>query len=139
MSLIRASAQSGHRKVELSQHHRLLGALRQPAAHGARGSADDAGDLAAGVTLQIVQQDDFSLFRGELAHDLSQGDRQLAGQRVEYHMYTWRIPQGAEIRQMQLALVRAGTLYTATCSALESDWAQFEAAFEMILSQLRFR
>lgn len=86
----------------------------------------------------------FAQQRSELG-DLSgfqmheQGDKVLAGERVEYHSYTWRIPQGFEIRQLQLALVRGGTLYTITCSALEQDWALFEAAFEMIVAQLRFR
>jgi hypothetical protein len=67
-----------------------------------------------------------------------QGDRQLDGQRVEHHMYTWRIPQGVEIRQLQLAIVRGPTLYTITCSALESDWPAFSVEFEQVLSQLRF-
>jgi len=67
-----------------------------------------------------------------------QGDKQLQGQRVEFHTYTWRIPQGVEIRQMQLAVVRGATLYTVTCSALETDWALFEASFEMMIARLKF-
>lgn len=67
-----------------------------------------------------------------------QGERQLGGQLVDYHMYTWRIPQGAEIRQLQLAVLRGPTLYTITCSALEQDWPMFEPHFEQMLADFSF-
>jgi len=67
---------------------------------------------------------------------LDHGDRLLAGQKALYHSYSWELPNqpGLRVRQLQLALVRGATLFTITSSALEQDWNQVEAGFEMTLS-----
>lgn len=96
--------------------------------------------LPAGYTLQQY----FSEQRTELGNladfrPLESGDRLLSGQRAEYHGYSWKIPQGVRIRQRQIATQYAGTIFTITCSCMESDWEMFEAAFEMILAGFRFR
>src|SRR3954447_1256755 len=48
---------------------------------------------------------------------VERGDRQLGGLRAINHSYTWRIPQGVEIRQLQLATIRGATIYTLTASS----------------------
>jgi hypothetical protein len=67
---------------------------------------------------------------------IEHGDRQLSGQKALFHSYSWTLPNQAtvRVRQLQLATVRAGTLFTITCSALEQDWEQVEAGFELTLS-----
>lgn len=68
---------------------------------------------------------------------IEHGDRLLGGQRAEYHVIAWR-QQGVEVQQLQLATVRAGVLYTVTCSAMPGDFKAFEGAFEMMLGGFRF-
>lgn len=70
---------------------------------------------------------------------LEVGDRLLGGQRAEYHGYVWKIPQGVEIRQLQVATQRGNTLYNVTCSCMSSDWPTFEGAFEMMLAGFRWK
>jgi hypothetical protein len=67
---------------------------------------------------------------------LEHGDRLLGGHKVLHHAYSWELPnqQGLRIRQLQMVLVRAGTLFTVTCSALEADWEHVEGGFEMTLA-----
>lgn len=68
------------------------------------------------------------------------GDRLLGGQRAEYHTYVWRHPQLAvDVRQMQVATALGGTIFTVTCSCMDSDWPTFEPAFDMILAGFRFK
>jgi hypothetical protein len=97
------------------------------------------------VPREVSAQQYFAQQRAEMSKDLAecrvieQGDRLIDGLRAEYHVYTWRIPQGTVIRQLQYAVVRGGTLYTITCSAAESDWMMFDAGFDMIVAGFRFR
>lgn len=70
---------------------------------------------------------------------LEVGDRLLGGVRADYHTYVWKIPQGVEVRQLQLATQHAGVLYTVTCSAMDSDWPNFEPSFELLLSAFKFK
>lgn len=67
---------------------------------------------------------------------LDHGDRMLGGQKALFHTYSWELPNqpGLRVRQLQLATIRAGTLFTITCSSLESDWEHVEAGFELTLS-----
>lgn len=67
---------------------------------------------------------------------LDHGDRLLGGQKALHHAYSWELPNqpGLRVRQLQLATIRAGTLFTITCSALEGDWHHVEAGFEMTLA-----
>lgn len=67
---------------------------------------------------------------------LEHGDRLLGGQKALFHTYSWELPNqpGLRVRQLQLATLRAGTLFTVTCSALEADWEHVEAGFELTLS-----
>ncbi|MBC7644866.1 MAG: DcrB-related protein [Thermoleophilia bacterium] len=89
--------------------------------------------------------DFFSAQRAEMAKDLElfrlldHGERSLGGERAVYHMYTWRIPQGVQIRQLQVATIRNDKLYTVTCSAKEASWDGVDAAFDMIIAGFRFR
>ena len=83
----------------------------------------------------------FRLQRAELAalegfRLLDHGDRMLAGAKALYHAYSWELPNqpGLRVRQLQMVTQHAGTLFTITASALESDWEQVEAGFEMTLS-----
>ena len=69
---------------------------------------------------------------------LGHGDRILAGQRADWHAYSWRIPQGVEIRQLQLMTVRGDKVYTLTASSTLADWEYFEPAFEMSMAQFKF-
>ncbi len=71
---------------------------------------------------------------------LEHGDRLLGGIKALFHAYSWILPDspGIRVRQLQLATVRAGTLFTVTCSALETDWDQVEAGFELTLSGFRW-
>lgn len=89
--------------------------------------------------------DFFSAQRAEMARDLEEfklidhGERMLGGERAVYHSYSWRIPQGTLIRQLQVATIRHERLYTVTCSARETTWAGVDAAFDMIVAGFRFR
>jgi hypothetical protein len=67
---------------------------------------------------------------------LDHGDRMLAGHKALYHAYSWELPNqpSMRVRQLQVVTTKAGTLFTITCSALEQDWEQVEAAFEMTLA-----
>ncbi|MCB0878790.1 MAG: DcrB-related protein [Thermoleophilia bacterium] len=67
---------------------------------------------------------------------LEHGDKLLGGQKALYHAYSWELPNqpGIRLRQLQYATSHAGTLFTITCSALEQDWEQVEAGFEMTLA-----
>lgn len=67
---------------------------------------------------------------------LEHGDRMLAGQTALFHAYSWDLPNqaGMRVRQLQIVLVRNGTLFTITCSSLEQDWELAEAGFEMTLA-----
>jgi hypothetical protein len=67
---------------------------------------------------------------------LDHGDRLLGGQKALYHAYSWELPNqpSMRIRQLQIVTVRNGTLFTVTSSALEQDWDEAEASFELSLS-----
>ena len=67
---------------------------------------------------------------------LDHGDRMLAGAKALFHAYSWELPNqpGLRVRQLQVVTQKAGELFTITCSALENDWEQVEAAFEMTLA-----
>lgn len=71
---------------------------------------------------------------------LEHGDRLLGGQKALFHAYSWELPNqpNLRVRQLQIVSVRNGTLYTVTSSALEQDWEEAEAGFEMTLSGFRF-
>ena len=69
---------------------------------------------------------------------LTHGERQLGGSTAVMHAYTWRVPDGYAIRQMQLAVLRAPTIFTVTCSAMADDWEAFEGSFEMALAGFSF-
>ena len=82
---------------------------------------------------ELAQLDGFRL--------IEHGDRKLAGQTALSHSYSWSPPElvGSRIRQTQLALTYAGTLFTITASALEHEWESIEPAFEHMLSGFRWR
>jgi hypothetical protein len=67
---------------------------------------------------------------------LDHGDRMLGGQKALYHSYSWELPNqpGIRVRQLQIVTVRNGTLFTVTSSALDQDWDEVEAGFELSLS-----
>ena len=67
---------------------------------------------------------------------LEHGDRRLGGEKALFHAYSWELPNqpNLRVRQLQVVLVHAGTLFTITCSSLEQDWDSVEAAFEMTLA-----
>jgi hypothetical protein len=67
---------------------------------------------------------------------LDHGDRLLGGQKALYHAYAWDLPNqpGVRVRQLQIVTVRNGTLFTVTSSALEQDWDEVEAGFELALT-----
>jgi hypothetical protein len=67
---------------------------------------------------------------------LDHGDRTLGGQKALYHAYSWELPNqpGVRVRQLQVVTVRNGTLFTVTSSALDQDWDEVEAGFELALS-----
>jgi hypothetical protein len=67
---------------------------------------------------------------------LEHGDRQVAGMKALHHAYSWELPNqpGLRVRQLQVVTVKADTLFTITCSALEQDWEHVEAGFEMTLA-----
>jgi hypothetical protein len=67
---------------------------------------------------------------------LDHGDRMLGGQKALFHAYSWELPNqpGLRVRQLQVVTVRNGTLFTVTSSALEQDWDEVEAGFELSLS-----
>lgn len=69
------------------------------------------------------------------------GDRMLGGQSALQHDYSWLLPDhpGLLVRQLQLVTVRAGTVFTLTCSALEQDWELAHPAFEMTIAGFRWR
>lgn len=69
---------------------------------------------------------------------IESGDRLLAGKNALYHAYTWKIPQGVVIRQMQIVVLHGPTLLTFTCSCMEHDWSTFEPMFEMALAGVKF-
>lgn len=71
---------------------------------------------------------------------LEHGDRTLGGQKALFHAYSWELPNHAalRVRQLQIVSVRNGTLYTVTSSALEQDWEDAEAGFELTLSGFAF-
>lgn len=87
----------------------------------------------------------FAEQRAEMVRELDsctiieQGERALGGERCEFHSYTWKVPQGFIIRQSQHAVVRSATLYTVTCSAMESEWAGVDAAFDRMLAGFAWR
>lgn len=67
---------------------------------------------------------------------ITHGDRMLGGRPAIHHSYAWDLPErpGTRIRQMQISVRRDEELFTVTCSALEQDWDQVEAGFELCLS-----
>lgn len=67
---------------------------------------------------------------------LEHGDRRIAGEKALFHAYSWELPNqpNLRVRQLQVVLVRSGTLFTITSSALEQDWDEVEAGFEMTLA-----
>ena len=71
---------------------------------------------------------------------LEHGDRLLGGQKALFHAYSWELPNtnSLRVRQLQIVAVRNGTLYTVTSSALEQDWEEAEAGFELTLTGFRF-
>ena len=94
---------------------------------------EDAANLEAYFAEQLADLQNLEGFRV-----LERGDRTLGGQRALFHAYTWRIPQGIDIRQLQLATVRGNMIFTVTASATVADWDHFEGAFEMILAGFKF-
>ncbi|MEO6867096.1 MAG: DcrB-related protein [Gaiellales bacterium] len=68
------------------------------------------------------------------------GDRLLGGIKALYHAYAWQLPNqpGVRVRQQQTVCVRNDTLFTVTCSALEQDWDEVEAGFELSLSGFKW-
>ncbi len=67
------------------------------------------------------------------------GDRMLGGVSADFHGWRWTVPQGYRIRQLQYVFVRGATVFTVTCSALDDQWDQQSAMFDMMLAQFRFR
>ncbi len=53
---------------------------------------------------------------------LEHGDRLLGGQKALFHAYSWELPNqpGIRIRQLQLAVIRAGTLSSPSRAARSS-------------------
>jgi len=71
---------------------------------------------------------------------IDHGDRRLGGEQALYHAYSWTLPNqpGMRVRQLQVAAARGSTLFTVTASALEQDWDQVEAGFELSLAGFRW-
>jgi hypothetical protein len=69
---------------------------------------------------------------------LDHGERMVGGLKAYHHSYTWNVPEGFTIRQLQVAVLRPPSIFTVTCSSIAGDWPDFEASFEMALAALRF-
>ena len=85
--------------------------------------------------LRAMTQEIERLSGGQVTFKWYTGAR-LGGEKALFHAYSWELPNqpNLRVRQLQVVLVHAGTLFTITCSSLEQDWDSVEAAFEMTLA-----
>lgn len=90
---------------------------------------------------QFVQQQRAELSTLDGFRLIDHGDRMLGGVSVLQHSYSWNLPNqpDARVQQHQLICARGGALYTVTCSALEHDWSEVEAGFEMALAAFAWK
>jgi hypothetical protein len=73
---------------------------------------------------------------------LWEGDRLIGGHPAVQHQVRWRVTEppaaGLIVRQQQVAVARAGVLYTITLSAEDEHWPAVETQFEQILDLWEF-